>query len=47
MNLSTSMKTFGTAINKEFGDVEETSILVTIDDIYPEKKERHIQSMLD
>jgi len=47
MNLSPSMKTFGTSINKEFGDVEETSILITIDDIYPEKKERHIQSMLD
>jgi hypothetical protein len=38
------MKTFGTAINHEFGDVEETGILVTIADIYPEKKERHISS---
>ena len=42
MHLSPSMKTFGTAINKEFGGVEETGILVNIDDIYPEKKERHM-----
>lgn len=46
MNLSPTMKVFGTAVNKEFGDVEETGILVTIKDIYEEKKERHIQSML-
>jgi hypothetical protein len=36
------MKTFGTAVNPEFGGVEETGILVTIDDIFPEKKERHM-----
>ena len=45
MGLSPSMKTFGTAVNADFGDVEETGILVTIADIYQEKKERHIQSM--
>jgi hypothetical protein len=43
MNLSPSMKTFGTAVNPDFGNVEETGILVTIGDIYQEKKERHIQ----
>lgn len=43
MNLSPSMKTFGTAVNKDFGNVEETGILVTIDDIYEEKKERHME----
>jgi len=36
------MKTFGTAVNPEFGNVEETGILVTIDDIFEEKKERHM-----
>ncbi len=46
MNLSSTMKSFGTAINDEFGDVEETGILVTIDDIYPSKKERHILTYL-
>jgi hypothetical protein len=43
MNLSPTMKTFGTAVNPEFGNVEETGILVTIADIYPDKKERHMQ----
>lgn len=42
MHLSPTMKTFGTAINPEFGNVEETGILVTLDDIYAEKKERHL-----
>lgn len=42
MNLSPSMRVFGTAINEGFGGVEETGILVNINDIYPEKIERHI-----
>jgi len=43
MNLSPTMRAFDTAINEEFGAVEETAILVTIDDIYQEKKERHLE----
>jgi hypothetical protein len=43
MNLSPTMRTFDTAVNKDFGAVEETGILVTIDDIYIEKKERHLE----
>jgi hypothetical protein len=43
MGLSPSMKTFGTAINSDFGNVEETGIMVTISDIYPEKKERYME----
>jgi hypothetical protein len=42
MNLSSTMLCFGTSLNHHFGDVEETGILVTIDDIYDFKKERHI-----
>ncbi|MBQ8644925.1 MAG: GNAT family N-acetyltransferase, partial [Bacteroidales bacterium] len=42
MNLSPSMKVFGTAINHGFGGVEETGILVNIPDIYPEKIEGYI-----
>ncbi len=42
MQLSPSMKTFGTFMNKDFGKVEETGILVTIEDIYPDKKERYL-----
>lgn len=44
MNLSATMKTFGTALNHTFGDVEETGILVTIADIYDTKKDRHIKT---
>jgi len=43
MNLSPSMKTFGTVLNKGFGDVEETGIMITINDLYKDKVERHIQ----
>jgi len=39
---SEERETFGTAINSDFGNVEETGIMVTISDIYPEKKERHM-----
>lgn len=42
MHTSATMKTFGTAINPEFGNVEETGILITIADIFPDKKERHL-----
>src|SRR5699024_8204075 len=44
MNLSPSMRVFGTAINQDFGDVEETGILIVLDDIYPAKKERHMST---
>lgn len=44
MNISPTMKTFGTALNHGFGDVEETGILVTFADIYDTKKDRHVKS---
>lgn len=44
MSLSPTMKAFGTALNREFGEVEETGIMVTIADIYDEKKARHIET---
>jgi hypothetical protein len=44
MNLSATMLSFGTSLNHHFGDVEETGILVTIDDIYDFKKDRHINT---
>ncbi|WP_339902767.1 GNAT family N-acetyltransferase [uncultured Cyclobacterium sp.] len=44
MNLSSTMKTFGTAMNYEFGAVEETGILITISDIYESKKHRHLET---
>lgn len=42
MNLSRTMRIFGTAINDEFGNVEETGILLAISEIYEDKKSRHI-----
>ena len=44
MSLSPTMKMFGTAINDEFGDVEESGIFFAISDIFEEKKQRHIGS---
>src|SRR5690554_2632236 len=44
MNLSLTMKVFGTAINDEFGEVEETGILIRIEDIYETKKDRHMST---
>jgi hypothetical protein len=44
MNLSATMRSFGTSLNPHFGDVEETGILVTLKDIYPSKKERHVNT---
>lgn len=46
MNLSPTMKLFGTAINYGFGDVEETGILIAVDEIFEEKRVRHINSFI-
>ena len=44
MGLSPTMKLFGTAINDGFGDVEETGILIAVDEILEQKRVRHIES---
>lgn len=44
MNLSPTMRTFGTFINRHFGNVEETGIMITLRDIYVEKINRHLAS---
>jgi hypothetical protein len=44
MNLSPTMRTFGTFINHKFGNVEETGIMITLRDIYVEKINRHLAS---
>lgn len=46
MSLSPTMKLFGTAINYGFGDVEETGILIAIDEIFESKRKRHIDSFI-
>lgn len=44
MALSPTMRMFGTSINREFGDVEESGIFFKISDIFEDKKMRHIGS---
>ena len=46
MSLSPTMKLFGTAINYGFGDVEETGILITVNEILEEKRIRHVESFI-
>ena len=46
MSLSPTMKLFGTAINDGFGDVEETGILIAVDEILENKRMRHIDSFI-
>jgi len=46
MGLSPTMRMFGTAINDGFGDVEETGILIAVDEILEEKRLRHIESFV-
>lgn len=44
MSLSPTMRVFGTAINHEFGEVEETGIFLTVAEIFEEKIKRHVAS---
>jgi hypothetical protein len=44
MGLSPTMRVFGTAINYEFGNVEETGILIAVNEILEEKRIRHMDS---
>lgn len=46
MGLSPTMRMFGTAINYGFGDVEETGILIAVDEILEQKRVRHIESFV-
>ena len=46
MNLSPTMKLFGTAINYGFGDVEETGILIAMEEVFEQKRIRHIDSFI-
>jgi hypothetical protein len=47
MALSPTMRTFGSCINDEFGDVIETGLMITIKDIFEEKQQRHIQTYVE
>ncbi|MBD5392051.1 GNAT family N-acetyltransferase [bacterium] len=47
IKLSPKMRSFGTCVNPHFGDVEETGILIKMDEIYPSKKERHVPQTIE
>ena len=47
MNLSSTMLMFGTAINHEFGEVEETGILINVNELHEDKRKRHIMTFID
>ena len=44
ISLSPTMRFFGTAVNHEFGEVEESGIFIKIAEVYDEKKRRHMES---
>ena len=46
MSLSPTMRMFVTAIYYGFGDVEETGILIAVDEFLAEKRIRHIESFI-
>ena len=46
MSLSPKTRMFGTAINHEFGEVEESGIFFKIDEIANQKKSRHIDTYI-
>lgn len=46
MGLSATMRIFGTAVNYGFGNVEETGLLIAVDEILEEKRIRYIESFI-
>lgn len=46
LNLTNDLQFFGNAINDEFSDVLESGIMVDLETVYPEKKERYINSYI-
>ena len=46
MGLSPTMKIFGTAVNHDFGEVEETGLLITVDEMQDSTRMRYIESFI-
>jgi len=46
ISLSPTMRTFGTGINQEFANIYDTGIMITVADIFEEKRRRHIEPYL-
>lgn len=47
MGLSATMRIFGTAVNYDFGNVEETGLLIAVDELLEEKRVRYIESFIN
>ncbi|MBO6247763.1 MAG: GNAT family N-acetyltransferase [Bacteroidales bacterium] len=46
INSSSSMRMFGSCVNDELGDAIETGIMIGFDDIYSDKKDRHMEAFI-
>ncbi len=46
IDLSDTLTSFGTVFDPDFGKIYDTGIMLTLDDIYKEKKERYIDTYL-
>ncbi len=46
IGLSASLRTFGVSVCKSFGNLIEFGLLIQLDQVYEEKKQRHIESYL-
>lgn len=46
ISLSSSLMYFGTSVNPHFGNVEETAIMVPMEEISADKRRRHIESFI-
>lgn len=46
MGLSPTMKIFGTAVNYDFGNVEETGLLIAVDELQDSTRMRYIESFV-
>ena len=44
IGLSPTMKTFGTTFDPDFGDCYDTAMMITANDIYPDKYKRYVDS---
>jgi len=44
IDLSGSMRSFGTCVDADFGNIHDTGIMITIDEIYEDKKKRYLEN---
>ena len=47
IELSPTMKTFGTTFDPDFGDAYDTAMIITLDDVYESKRNRYINTYFD